>query len=193
MKHLTKTLLALVLGALLALSCGLLVACGESDDTGNTGDDEDDQGGTTGGGIAGTYTLVDEENDITYSLEIMENNDFEMQVTKDFGTYTATKYYAGPVHYINGTNMAPMVVFLSDYAYEGEGAPDDNDEVFDALQLALTDSKGETEADRERYIDIDTTNMTFTVESGHDYTTLDWTDGYWTYADLVAGGYISEA
>ena len=117
MKHMTKTLLVLFLGALLALSCGLFVACQPAEpdtpdvpDTPDTPDDPDTPGGDddeeeeSTAGYAGIYTYVvdDPTGEITYSLEILANNDYEMSVTKEFGTFTAIKYYAGPLERVNG-------------------------------------------------------------------------------------------
>lgn len=137
--------------------------------------------------VAGNYTVTDSTNNITYTLKVLENMDFELQVAKKIGTYTATKYYAGPLKDIDGLHMAAMVVFLSDFTYTGEGAPSeaDNDAVLAALQTKMTELKavGENEP-RKRFITLKPYARTYTVDTGKTYSTLDYTDGYWTKADL---------
>lgn len=136
--------------------------------------------------VAGTYTLV--SGDITYTLEIMDNNDFEMAVTRQFDGFTATKFYAGPFHNVDNINFkgSTMPVFLSDFYYEGENAPDDADEVLDLLGSVFSSLPGDGVDGRERFITLDLNEMTFSVDEGHSYTTLDYTEGYWLSSDFEA-------
>lgn len=135
--------------------------------------------------VPGEYTRTD--GGVTYTLKVLDNMDFELQAVKNLGTYTATKYYAGPLKDIDGLHMAAMVVFLSDFTYAGEGAPSeaDNDAVLAALQTKMTELKtvGENEP-RKRFITLKPYARTYTVDAGKTYSTLDYTDGYWTKADL---------
>ena len=201
MKHMTKTLLALFLGALLALSCGLFVACQpaepdtpdtpdtpDSPDTPDTpdtpgGDDDEEEESTAG--YAGIYPYVvdDPTGEITYSLEILANNDYEMSVTKEFGTFTAIKYYAGPLERVNGAHMSTKPVFISDFTYEGEGAPTDAMDVLAKLDELFNATKGETEDEQIHYFTLYKDTMTF-IPDEDQITTLDPTEGYWLMSDF---------
>ena len=188
MKKTKKLLSALALGAVV-LGCAALVACG-----GTPSDKPDDDTPPDDTKIAGTYTLV--SGDITYALTIEDNNDFNMTITKDCDGYNIVKTYLGPIHNINGVRCSTMPVFLSSVEYDGDGAPDDQMLVESGIQavFAKFGSENKDGADgRERFITLDLSNKTFGVDAGHSYSTLDYTEGVWTYQDVVDKGFTYDA
>ncbi len=188
MKKAKKLLTATALCAAVVLGCTALVACGgdkkPADDTPPVDETK----------IAGTYTLV--ASDITYSLTVEDNNDFNMTITKDCGTYDIVKTYLGPIHNINGVHMSTMPVFLSSVEYDGTGAPDDQEKMEAGIQAVFDNFKANNKdgADgRERFITLDLAKKSFSVDAGHAYKTLDYTEGLWTVSDLEKTGYTYDS
>lgn len=197
-----KWMQILVIMMVMTISGLALVGCGGGDgksdvpevkdevknDAGGEKDNEptDDNAGQTEGegsfAYAGEYTLVD--GDITYVVTVEANEDYEMQVIREFDGFTATKYYAGPMKNINGAHMATMPVFLSDLVYEGDGAPEDAAEVYEKMNEVYTSTRGETEESRMFYVTMDKENMTFVCDEGQSIT-LDPTEGYWIASDFA--------
>lgn len=185
MKKTKKLLSTIALCAVAVLSCGALVACGDDNKKPSDGAEPDDTK------IAGVYTLV--SGDITYALTIEDNNDFNMTITKDCGTYNIVKTYLGPIHNINGVHCSTMPVFLSSVEYDGTGAPDDQEKLESGVQAVyrqFTAANADGADGRERYITVDIAKKTFSVDAGHSYTTLDYTDGVWTCANVESKGFV---
>ncbi len=189
MKKQAKIWLSLLLGLVFVLSIGMFAACGEAGDPKEPENPGTEEPTDDDGSIVGDYTMTD-ANGVVYKLTIDQNNDYSMVMTKTVGAYTVNKLYMGPLHHIDGKDMAVMPVFLSDAYYEGEGAPqgDPEDLLYNLLNQAYADNKGMTEADRECYITVDTTAKTFTVKADQEVP-IDLTGDYWSVAELQAAGY----
>lgn len=179
MKKLMKNVLILALGTIITIGCFGLVGC----DNEEIPVDPVSPGGDDSFNYAGDYTLV--EGDITYLLKVLANEDYELAVTRQFDGYTATKYYAGPLKDINGATMATMPVFLSDFYYDGNNFPKDDEQLYEKLNEAYSAQKGETEESRFYYIVLDRSTMTFARGTQKADTKLDPTEGYWTISDFA--------
>lgn len=208
MKKICKLLSLVLVGTMFLTLCLCLTACGEetpkatptpantqsvstpapTDEPGDTGNEDE------GFSYAGTYTY--EEDGIVYEMLVLANTDYEMSVTKDFGTYKAIKYFLGPLKDINENSMAQMPVFLGDFYYEGEGAPsqEDTDALADSLNTLFGNAKsalGEGEEVKFFYVTLDKENGTFqpNVELNGSkglQTALDYTAGIWTAEEAAA-------
>ena len=143
---------------------------------------------------AGTYTY--EEDGIVYEMLVLANTDYEMSVTKDFGTYKAVKYYLGPLKDIDGNRMAQMPVFLGDFYYVGDGAPsqEEAEALLDQLSGLFQAAKaelGEGEEPKFFYITLDKDNWTFTPDTATNEakglkSSLDYISTIWTAEDVEA-------
>lgn len=150
---------------------------------------------TTAFSYEGTYTYTGEDGTV-YEMLVLANTDYEMKVIKDFGEYKAIKYYLGPLKDINDNSMAQMPVFLGDFYYEGEGAPDkeEAEELLDGLVEKFQNAKaalGEGEEPKFFYITLNKDNWTFEPDVAKNEekglkSSLDYISNIWTEEDLAA-------
>lgn len=197
MKKFSTSMFVFLMGILLTMSCILFVGCDRPvdtppiDDTPDVPDDTDDDTNDDGtddntfSEYLGDYVMEDDEAGISYQLTLEANEDFILVITRQFDGFIGTKTYIGPTKNIDGDNMSPMPIFLSDFSFSGENAPsqEDTDIVMEYIESFMAEFRLQAEPTRQTHIIVNKDTRTFTL--AEDYNNpLDITEDWWFVSDL---------